>query len=119
MVHRHIRTEIADAYGDLSEPVNELSQRFSLLLADADQSDGRQEMGSTGSELDVELGHQRLETVNGVGRELREQAQSPLFSEKWGRSGIGPRHPWYIDSCEWYTHPCAHQGQSFHRNGPG
>jgi len=86
VVHRHIRTEISYAHGDLPEPLDEFPQRFSLFLADADHGDERQVMGLTGSELDVELSHQRLEIVNRIRRGLREPAQRTSFR----RSGKDP-----------------------------
>jgi len=41
MMHCHLGTEVPNTHSDLPKPVDQLSQGFSLLLADADQSNGR------------------------------------------------------------------------------
>jgi len=42
VVHGHVQTKVSDAHCNLPEPVDEGPQGLSLLLADANQGNGRQ-----------------------------------------------------------------------------
>ena len=79
MVHGHIQDQVPNVQGYLSEPINELPQGLSLLMANVDQGNRGQVMWSTGSELCLELGHQGFKAVDGVWRELRKPTQSSFF----------------------------------------
>ena len=64
MMHCHLKTEVLNAHSDFPESIDELSQRLSLFLANADQGNGRQVVGSASCELDIKLGHQRFKTIH-------------------------------------------------------
>jgi len=82
VVHRHIRTQVLNAHGDLPKLVDELPQRLPFHLANTDLGDGRQVMGPTGSELDVKLGHLRLKVDDGeLGGSFVNQLKAPPFRE--------------------------------------
>ena len=85
-MHCHIRAEVPDAHHNFPESVYKLPQRFTLLLADADQCDGCQVVQPTGRKLDVELRHQCLEAVDRV---EQDALMSPNPSGKLEDLGAG------------------------------
>jgi len=75
MMHDNVRTKVLDAHCRFAKPVYEGSQRFSLLLANANQGDGGQVVRPACSKLGLELRHKCDEAINGVGWKFGEPAE--------------------------------------------
>jgi len=76
MVHGHVHAEVPNAHRYLVKSIDEGSQRLPLLLEDTNQGNGGQMVRTACDEMCLELGHQRREAIDGVGRELREPGES-------------------------------------------
>jgi len=81
-VHGHVWAKVLNAHCYLVEPVDKGPQGFSLLLANTNQGNGGQVVRLAYGTLRLELGHQRHEVVDRVGRKLCEPAKSSSLQRR-------------------------------------